>query len=142
MLANCYPLGHKASSTCPSPFLFLFRSLLLPPILKGSPLRPLRADGHSTKPSGCYGYRGNAVTKETEAEALGCRLRLARVTPPSGGSRWVGWVRWRRAVGFAAAWPRVWVGQERAGQQERRAGSGGSWGCRPRKCLLSTCPGS
>ena len=36
----------------------------------------------------------------------------------------------------------VWVGQERAGQQERRLGSGGSWGCRPRKCLLSTCPGS
>ena len=62
---------------------------------------PLRADGHSTKPSGCYGYRGNAVTKETKAEALGCWLRLAQVTPTSGGSRWVGWLRWRRAVGFA-----------------------------------------
>ncbi|XDA71300.1 hypothetical protein R6Z07F_001652 [Ovis aries] len=50
-------------------------------------LLPLRADGHSTKPFGCYGYRGNAVTKETKAEALGCWLRLARVTPTSGGSR-------------------------------------------------------
>nr|CAI9709952.1 unnamed protein product [Rangifer tarandus platyrhynchus] len=48
------------------------------------------------------GYRGSAVTKETKAEALGCRLRLARVTPTSGGSRWVGWVRWRRAVATAS----------------------------------------
>ncbi|KAI4548097.1 hypothetical protein MG293_000427 [Ovis ammon polii] len=77
------------------PFLFIMKnnptgpetSTVLEGILGRALLLPLRADGHSTKPFGCYGYRGNAVTKETKAEALGCWLRLARVTPTSGGSR-------------------------------------------------------
>ena len=57
--------------SCP----FLFFSLYL----CRAPLLPLRANSRSSKPAGCYRYRGNAVTKETKAEALGGSLRRATV---------------------------------------------------------------
>lgn len=60
-----------------------------------------------------------------------CWLRLARVTPTSGGSRWVGWLRWRRAVGFAVGLAGSALGLGGAGAggtAGKETGLRGSWG--------------